>query len=351
MADTATATKPKPRTALDEVDAKGNFTRSAAGFTHMVEEGGKYPPDAGRYHLYVALACPWADGALALMLMKGLDHAVTYSVTHPTWNRTNRDRPEAQHCGWICPSPGAPPVASSTGHGAFPCDAALLPDPVFGAATVREVYEKAGAADQKYTTPLLLDKKTGTIVSNESKVILKIFNSAYNGLATNPCLDLYPAGKADEIQSLDDLIYNNINNGVYRCGFATTQSAYETAFADLFGALDRCESILATRRYLTGDQPTWIDLRLFMTLIRFDAVYVVYFKCNKKRISDYPNLSEYCRDMYQLPEMSRSINMDHIKTHYFTSHPHLNTYSIIPQGLTVDYGAPHCRATAPRLSK
>mmetsp|Transcript_142895 Transcript_142895/g.249267 ORF Transcript_142895/g.249267 Transcript_142895/m.249267 type:complete len:348 (-) Transcript_142895:308-1351(-) len=337
--------KCKAHTALDEIDEKGNFRRTDAGYTHIVEEGGQFPPRAGRYHLYIALACPWADGCLAVLFMKGLDHVISYSITHPTWARTRPDDPEDEHCGWQFRNPGDPPLPNTNGHGANQCDDALIPDPVFGASSVRDIYEKAGDLVGKYTTPLLFDKETGTIVSNESKVILRILNFSFNGLATNPLLNLFPEGQVEEIQRLDDIIYPNINNGVYRCGFATTQEAYEAAFTELFDALDYCEKLLSTQRYLTGKHVTWIDLRLFMTLIRFDAVYFVYFKCNKKLIREYPNLSEYCRDMYQLPEMSRAINMDHIKTHYFTSHPKLNAYGIIPRGVEEDFNAPHMRAT------
>ena len=204
--------------------------------------------------------------------MKGLDHDISRSITHPTWGRTRPDDPEDKHCGWQFRSPGDPPLPKADGYGASPCDNALIPDPVYGAATVRDIYEKAGDQVGKYTTPLLWDKETRAIVSNESKVILRIFNSSFNGLAANPLLDLYPEGMAEEIQRLDNIVYPNINNSVYRCGFATTQVAYETAFMELFDALDYCESLLSTQRYLTGKCVTWIDLRLFMTLIRFDAV-------------------------------------------------------------------------------
>jgi putative glutathione S-transferase len=276
--------------------------------------------------------------------MKGLEHVISYSIVHPTWARTKPNDPEDEHCGWHFRKPGDPPVPNPLGYGANVCDDALIPDTVNRCATLRGVYEKADDQSGKYSTPVLWDKKHGTIVCNESKTILRILNSAFGGLAKHPHLNFFPEDKAAEMQELDDFIYPTINNGVYRCGFAKSQQAYETAFDELFASLDRVENILSSKRYLTGDKPTAMDLRLFMTLIRFDAVYFVYFKTNKKKIREYPNLFEYCKDMYQLPEMARAINMDHIKMHYFTSHPSLNMYGIIPKGPDVDYLQPHNRA-------
>lgn len=191
-----------------------------------------------------------------------------------------------------------------------------------------------GDTHGKYTVPVLWDKKTNTIVNNESSDILRIFNTAFNegGIATNPTLDLYPESLRSEIDQVNEWVYDKINNGVYKCGFAKTQEAYEIAFNDLFEALDRVEEILSKKRYLCGDVLTEADVRLFMTLIRFDPVYVVYFKTDRKAIREYPALADYVRDLYQTAGIKESVSILHIKRHYFTSHPKLNAYAIVPGG-------------------
>jgi putative glutathione S-transferase len=320
------------RTAVSDLDKDGAFKREQSGYREHVKKGTRFEPEAGRYHLYVAYACPWANRTLAAMYLKGLEDVIGLSITHSTWQRTRPKDEDDAHAGWVFRSPDDPPVQSQLGYGSFPCDG-CIPDTVNGAKSMRDLYELS--ADQKegrWTVPVLWDKKHKTVVNNESSEILRIFNSEFNDLAKNPGLDLYPEHLREKIDELNGWIYDNINNGVYKAGFAQKQEPYEKAFHELFKHLDRVEGILANSRYLCGDELTEADIRLFMTLIRFDVVYVVYFKCNKKFINQYPNLKGYVQDLYSIPEIKRSINIDHIKTHYLTSHPKLNTYAIIPVG-------------------
>jgi len=341
------------KTALDEVDSKGGFKRTDATYRHIIKEGGRFSPSCGRYHLYVALACPWADGTLAALFMKGLENVISYSVVHPTWQRSRPQDPNDVHCGWAFKEPNNPPVSNSLGFGSFDCDEALIPDTVNGCRFVRDLYEKAKDTSGKYSTPVLWDKQEGTIVNNESMDILRMFNTQFNKFAHNPALDLFPAGLQAQADAANSWIYPNINNGVYRCGFAKSQEAYDIAVKDLGMALDKAERLLSKQRYVCGDSFTYMDLRLFMTLVRFDPVYVVYFKTNVGTIEmNYPNLFNYIKDVYQFPGMAKAINMKHIKTHYFTSHPDLNKFAIIPKGRDVDLNAPHNRgpnSTSPAL--
>ena len=220
------------------------------------------------------------------------------------------------------------------------------PDVLYGSKYVRDLYDKVGApAGTRFTVPILWDKKTHRIVSNESSEIIRDLNSRFNDFAKNPKLDLYPESLRAEIDSVNEWIYHDINNGVYKCGFAVSQAAYDEAVTNLFNALDKVEAILSARRFIAGDVLTEADVRLFCTLVRFDEVYVVYFKTNKKCIREYPNMSNYVRDVYQTEGMKKSVNMWHIKTHYFTSHPVLNANAIIPAGPDWwDLDAPHDRA-------
>jgi len=313
----------------------GSYQRHASKHRYIIKESNgpdaEHPVEAGRYHLHIALACPWACGTLGYLKMKGLDHVITHSIVHPTWAKTKPDDDSDKHCGWVYKNPGDPPFPNTLGHGSFACDDALVPDTYNNVASVRDLYELAGDSMGPFTTPVLWDKKTKTIVNNESTEILKMLNNEFNSLAKDPELNLYPEELAEELQTFnDELVYPKVNNGVYRCGFAKSQQAYEKAAGELFESLDVLEERLSKARYLGGSKFTWLDLRLFMTLVRFDPVYVTYFKTNLKRISDYPNLLGFVRDVYSMPAMKEVINMDHIKTHYFTSHPHLNTYGIIP---------------------
>jgi putative glutathione S-transferase len=209
---------------------------------------------------------------------------------------------------------------------------------------LREVYRTSNPEfDGAITVPVLWDKQTRQIVNNESAEILRMLNSEFQSCAATPDLDLYPQNKRTQIDALNDWIYPSINNGVYRCGFAKKQEAYGRAFEELFAALDRVEKILDGSRYLTGSELTEADVRLFTTLVRFDAVYVTHFKCNLKRIVDYPNIWGYTRDIYQSPGIAETVNMDHIKTHYFVSHRHINPLGIVPDGPALDFASPHNR--------
>jgi glutathionyl-hydroquinone reductase len=205
-------------------------------------------------------------------------------------------------------------------------------DPNGGAKSIREVYERAHDQNGKYTVPILWDKTQNTIVSNESSEIIRMLNSEFNDFAKNPDLDLYPENMVDAIEAENDWIYPNINNGVYRCGFATTQFAYDNAITELTDAFDKVASILERQRFIAGDQLTLADIRLFVTLIRFDPVYIVYFKTNTRSVTYTPALLNYCRDIYQMPGVADTVNMEQIKVHYFASHPRLNAMSIIPRG-------------------
>jgi len=325
----------KAHTALDEMDADGKFKRTDAGFRNTIKAGGPFEPEAGRYHLYVALACPWAAGTLAALKYKGLEDAIGYSVVHPTWNPTKPDDPEDAHTGWHFKNPGDEPLTNALGHGSFDCDDALIPDTINGAKTIRDLYELANDQTGKYTTPMLWCKKEKTIVCNESLEILKIFDGAFNEFAKHPKRKLFKDDEMKKAEELNEYIYPTVNNGVYRCGFAKTQKAYEEAHTQLFASLERLERHLEETNangipFLTGQDLTWIDLRLYMTLVRFDPVYITYFKTSQKRIADFPHLLKFVRKCYSIPEMKASTNIKHIKMHYFTAHPSLNTYGIIP---------------------
>jgi len=241
-------------------------------------------------------------------------------------------------------TPGDTPLTSVLGHGSFDCDDALVPDTVNNAPSIRAIYELANDTFAKYSVPVLWDKKTKTIVNNESAEIIDMFNSEFNDLSKYPTLNLAPASLLTQMKEYDEWIYPGINNGVYKCGFAQSQAAYEDAFRELFNALDRLEEILSKRRYLCGNTLTLSDVRLFVTLVRFDEVYAVYFKTNKTTLQHgYPNIFNYTKDCYQLPGVTKTVNMKHIKMHYYTSHPTLNTYAIIPHGNPVDFSSSHDR--------
>ena len=360
---TQPAGAPNVRTALEEVETKtGAFIRKESAFRNFIVQGdssSRFQPEPNRYHLYVSLACPWANRCVATLYMKGLQDVIGLSITHPTWQRTRPNDANDTHTGWVFASPEDPPFKNSAGYGSFGCQG-CIPDTVNGAKFVRDLYELADDTSGKYSVPVLWDKKEKTIVNNESAEIMRMFNSAFNDYAKHPEIDLFPEHLAGEIEEVNAWVYPSINNGVYRCGFATSQEAYDVAFgyvfftvffnffrsththspiyththtySELFSALDKAEEILTKRRYIAGDVLTEADIRLFMTLIRFDPVYVVYFKTDKKCIREYPALREYVRDMYSTPGVKESINITHIKTHYFTSHPRLNAYAIIPNG-------------------
>lgn len=303
-----------------EVD-DGEFVRRPTQFRSQVRADGgtDFLPEPGRYHLYVSLACPWAHRTLIYRKLKGLEDAISVDVVDP-----------------VLPSGGwtfARTAAGATG------------DRANGLERLRDVYLLASPDfDGVVTVPVLWDKKTSVIVNNESAEIIRMFDEEFQDIAGNPLFDLRPLALGERIDGLNDWIYSDINNGVYRCGFARTQRAYSRAVGILFAALDRVEEILARSRYLCGDRLTEADVRLFTTLIRFDSVYVTHFKCNIRRLVDYPNLWGYTRDVYQYPGVAETVNMEHIKTHYYQSHRHINPLGIVPDGPALDFDAPHGRA-------
>ncbi len=312
----------------DEDDAvrtlNGHFTRPTTRYRSWITPDGEAGPSGergfvaarGRYHLYVALACPWAHRTVIMRMLKGLEDAVSISVLEPLYG---------PH-GWRF---GATPGAT--------------PDTVNGKSELAEIYLLADPRfTGRVTVPVLWDKERRTIVNNESAEIIRMLNEAFSRF-TNVTTDYYPPALRAEIDRINDLVYGNVNNGVYRAGFATTQAAYDEAFAALFATLDRLEQQLSRQRYLAGAVITEADWRLFTTLIRFDAVYYGHFKCNLRRIVDYPNLSNYLRELYQVPGVAATVSMDHIKTHYYGTHRHLNPRGIIPRGPLLDFTAPHDR--------
>lgn len=296
----------------------GEFIRTDAQFRDVIsnDEGSDFPAEAGRYHLFVSLACPWAHRTLILRELKGLSDLITVSVV----------KPEMLNHGWELDGD----------------------DDSHGLGSLHYLHQVYTAVKTDYsgrvTVPVLFDKKQGVIVNNESAEIIRMLNSEFNGLTGNT-QDFYPKDLRSEIDKINEDVYDNINNGVYKTGFATTQCAYERNFQAVFDALDRVENLLGSRRYLAGDRITEADWRLFTTLIRFDAVYFGHFKCNWKRIEDYPNISNYLRELYQVPGIASTVNFDHIKTHYYYSHDMINPTRVIPVGPEQDFDRPHNRST------
>jgi glutathionyl-hydroquinone reductase len=310
--------------------AGANFVRPQTAFRNWVTADGRPGPsdeggfkaERGRYHLYVSLACPWAHRTLIVRKLKKLDGAITVSVVDPFMGDD----------GWAFSAP----------------DGSLTPgatrDDLNGARYLHEVYTKARPDyTGRVTVPVLWDRETGTIVNNESSEIIRMFNSAFNALGAAGD-DLYSQAQRAEIDQLNAVIYDTFNNGVYKCGFAKTQEAYEAVFDPLFETLDRLEQRLTRQRYLLGMHPTEADWRLFPTLVRFDVVYYSHFKCNLRRIIDYPNLWGYTRDLYQTPGVAETVSLAHIKRHYYASHAMINPTRIVPKGPAIDFGAPHDRA-------
>ena len=295
----------------DTAATGGRFVRQDSSFRHRIGDE-PFEAEAGRYHLYVSLACPWAHRTLIVRKLKQLEDIISVSVVDAYMGEN----------GWTI-SPGA--------------------DPVNNAAFLHQIYTRAKPDyTGRVTVPVLWDTKTNTIVNNESSEIIRLFNSAFDHLIGNS-LDLYPFAQRDEIDDINTFVYDTINNGVYKAGFATKQEVYEEAVSNLFQALDRVEDILSGQRYLVGDQPTEADWRLFTTLVRFDPVYVGHFKCNIKRIADYPNILNYVRDLYQIDGIAETVNMDHIKEHYYASHDTINPTGIVPVGPQLTYDQPHNR--------
>ena len=288
-------------------DKKGSYDRQPRSFRESISRDHiTFKPESGRYHLYVSYACPWATRTLIYRKLKGLEEHISVSIVHP----------DMLDEGWVFD----------------PSYDGATKDHLFGFKFLREVYQKADPQiTTSVTVPILWDKKTNTIVNNESSEIIRIFNSEFNELTGNQ-INFYPKNWAEEIDSLNDEIYHAINNGVYRTGFAVTQEAYDKAVTHLFGILDELEGRLSENRYLLGDEITEADLRLIPTLLRFDIVYVTHFKCNVRRLKDYKNLLRYTKELYEIKGIKESTNFDHIKRHYFYSHNSINPYRIIPEG-------------------
>ena len=312
----------------DTASSGGRFVRKDSAFRDWVTADGSpgpsgsggYVAERGRYLLYVSLACPWAHRTLIMRALKGLDGMIDVAMVH--WRMLDQ--------GWtFADGPG------------------VVPDPIHGAAYLHQVYT---AADPRYTgrvtVPVLWDRKTSTIVNNESAEIIRMLGSAFDRLGARPG-DYYPPDLRADIDALNATVYDTVNNGVYKAGFATTQAAYEEAVVPLFETLDRLERRLSEGRYLFGDRLTEADIRLFTTLVRFDPVYVGHFKCNLRRIVDYPNLWAYTRDLYQTPGIAPTVDMGHIKGHYYQSHPTINPTGIVPSGPIIDFAAPHGRGSSP----
>ena len=300
------------------VAQRDGFRRPDAPLRNWVTADGSsgFKAEAGRYHLYISYACPWAHRALIVRRLKKLEDATSLSVVD--WHMTDD--------GW---------------H--FSDRDGATPDPQMGAKFMRDIYVASDPAyTGRVTVPVLWDKKTGVIVSNESAEIIRMFNDAFDGLG-DASLDLYPADKRAEIDALNDVIYRTVNNGVYKCGFGGSQASYDESFDALFATLDDLECRLDAQRYLVGDAATEADWRLFTTLVRFDAAYFGHFKCNLRRIADYPNLSNYLRDLYQTPGIAETVNMHHIKWHYYHSHASINPTGIVPKGPALDFDEPHDR--------
>jgi putative glutathione S-transferase len=292
----------------------GAFVRRESQFRDRVTADGSsgYRAEAGRYHLYVSAACPWAHRTVIFRTLKRLEGAISMTVVDPVMGED----------GW--------------GFGQDP-------DPLTGARYLREIYAKAKPDyTGRVTVPVLWDRRTGTIVNNESAEIIRMLNGEF-GACTDERTDYYPPALRAEIDAVNAFVYERVNNGVYRCGFATTQAAYEEAFDRLFGALEELEGRLGRSRYLVGGQITEADWRLFTTLVRFDAVYHGHFKCNLRRIADYPNLQGYLRELYQWPGVAATVDIDAIKRHYYASHRRLNPTGIVPKGPALDFASPHGR--------
>ncbi len=289
----------------------GKFHRSESQFRNSIGSD-DFPAEAGRYHLYVCLACPWAHRTLIFRKIKELEGIIPVTTVHPHMlERGWEFKPEAE--------------------------------PLYGFRCLHQFYTKADPHySGRVSVPMLWDKQRETIVCNESSEIIRMFNVAFDALTGNSD-DYYPEPLRGEIDAINAFVYEKVNNGVYKCGFATTQDAYEDAFAALFTALDTLEARLSRQCYLAGDRITEADWRLFPTLVRFDAVYYSHFKCNRNRITDMPNLWGYLRDLYQQPGIAETVSMDHIKQHYYYSHESINPTRIVPKGPEINFDAPHER--------
>lgn len=309
----------------DQEDEKGRFIRPSTTFHHQITtDGSGFKAQSGRYHLYICWACPWAHRTAIMRKLKGLEDAISLSVVAP----------EIDQNGWE-----------------FSNEPDCIPDTVNHTNYLWEIYLKADSNySGRVTVPVLWDKQTGTIVNNESREIIRMLDTQFDAIAQKDA-NFYPKDLHSKIDETIDAIYQPINNGVYRAGFATSQAAYEEAVTELFDALDYWEKVLAQQRYLCGDRITQADWCMFTTLLRFDAVYYVHFKCNLRRIVDYPNLWNYLKDLYQQPGVKETCNLDHIKRHYYKSHPNVNPTRIVPKGPIIDFEAPHNRYRMGAIAK
>lgn len=299
----------------------GQFDRQEDAFRDWIHADAKaeYPATSDRYHLYVCYACPWAHRIIITRELKGLQDVIGMTAVDP-WRDDK---------GW----------AFREGDG-------FSADPINGFSYLSEAYQATDSNySGRYTVPVLWDKQRRRIVTNSDDDLLRMLNSEFNAFAKNPNLDLYPAAHREEIDRLNEIVYEKVNNGVYRAGFATSQSAYENAFEPLFATLDGLDDRLSHQRYLVGDSLTEADIRLFVTLVRFDAVYFGHFKCNQRRIVDYPHLSGYLRDLYQYPGIAPTVRIDHIKRHYYATHTDINPSAIVPLGPQLDFDTPAGRDT------
>jgi putative glutathione S-transferase len=300
----------------------GRWIRQESVFRDWIRADGSsvFKPEPDRYHLYVSLACPWAHRALIVRKLKQLESVIGVSVVHPLM----------LNFGWV-----------------FSDEPGCTLDLANGVERLYQIYQMAKPDyTGRVTVPALWDKRARTIVSNESSEIIRMFNSEFDRY-TDSDLDLYPPDLRHEIDTINERVYECVNDGVYRCGFARSQAAYDDAFDRLFGVLDDLEARLDGQRYLVGSRVTEADWRLFVTLVRFDVVYFSHFKCNKRRLTDYPNLWSYVRELYQMPGVAETVNMDHIKRHYYGSQRSINPSGVVPKGPEIDFTLPHDRARLP----
>ena len=309
----------------DTKSTGGAFKRSESQFRNWITPDGSAGPsgragfqaESGRYHLFVSLACPWAHRTLIFRKLKELEEHITVSVVHP----------DMMDEGW---------TFETDEHGA-------TGDTLFGSSRMHRIYTRADAGyTGRVTVPVLWDKEQNTIVSNESAEIIRMFNAAFDGITGNSD-DYWPEELREPVEAVNDRIYSTINNGVYKCGFATTQEAYDATIGPLFESLDWLEDLLSQHRYLLGERITEADWRLFTTLLRFDPVYHTHFKCNRKRLADYPNLWAYVRELYQWPGVAETVGMEHIIRHYYYSHDTINPHRIIPVNPDINWLEPHRR--------